>query len=248
MTGGTEGPGMAKRRHMAARAAIVETAREMNRLGINQGTSGNIGLRVAGGFLVTPTGVPAAKLRPEMIVEMDFAGRFTGDVLPSSEWRFHRDILAARPDAEAVVHCHEMFSTTLAILRKEIPPVHYMIAAAGGDTIRCAGYATYGTQELSDAALKALEGRKACLLANHGMIAIGPSLERALWLAVEVETLAAQYWRALQAGKPVLLTRAEIATVLAKFGGYGQQPGRKSPRGTEFMRRSAASGTGSARR
>jgi len=203
---------------------MVAASLEMNRLGINQGTSGNLGVRVAGGFLVTPTGVPAAALEPGLMVEMDFAGRFAGDVLPSSEWRFHRDILAERSDANAVVHCHAMFATTLAILGREIPPIHYMIAAAGGPNIRCAPYARYGTQELSDHALAALEGRKACLLANHGMIAIGPTLARALWLAVEVETLAAQYWRALQAGVPKLLSKTEIAAVVESFGGYGQQP------------------------
>lgn len=220
---------MPKLRHLEQRRSIIAASREMNRLGINQGTSGNVSLRVAGGFLVTPTGVPARALKPAMIVAMDFDGRFEGDMRPSSEWRFHRDILAKRPDANAVVHCHAMFATTLAILHKEIPPIHYMIAAAGGSTIRCAPYATYGTQELSDLALEALEGRTACLLANHGMIAIGPTLARALWLAVEVETLAAQYWRALQAGEPKLLSDAEIASVLAKFGGYGQQPKMKPP-------------------
>jgi L-fuculose-phosphate aldolase len=218
---------MPRTSHLAERKAIVAASREMNRLGINQGTSGNIGLRVPGGFLVTPTGVPAAKLTPRMIVRMGFDGRHEGPVLPSSEWRFHRDILAARPDAAAVVHCHAMFATTLAIARREIPAIHYMIAAAGGPTIRCAPYATYGTQELSDHALAALADRNACLLANHGMIALGPTLERALWLAVEVETLAAQYWRVLQIGGPALLTVDEIGTVLARFGGYGQQPRRR---------------------
>lgn len=215
---------MPKLRHLEERRAMIAACRDMNRLGINQGTSGNISVRVDGGFLVTPTGVPYDKLAPELMVLMTADGRFKGDVLPSSEWRFHRDILARRPDANAVVHCHAMFSTTLAILHKEIPPIHYMIAAAGGPSIRCAPYATYGTQELSDHALAALEDRKACLLANHGMIALGPTLARAMWLAVEVETLAAQYWRALQAGKPKLLSAAEIATVMGKFGSYGQQP------------------------
>ncbi len=218
---------MPRTSHLAERKAIVAASREMNRLGINQGTSGNIGLRIPGGFLVTPTGVPAARLTPRMIVRMGFDGRHEGPYLPSSEWRFHRDILAARPDAAAVVHCHAMFATTLAIARREIPAIHYMLAAAGGPTIRCAPYATYGTQELSDHALAALTDRNACLLANHGMIALGPTLERALWLAVEVETLAAQYWRVLQIGGPALLTDEEIGTVLARFGGYGQQPRRR---------------------
>lgn len=212
--------------HLAERRAIVEASRDMNRLGINQGTAGNIGLRIEGGFLVTPTGIPAAELDPRMIVRMSFDGRHESDYEPSSEWRFHRDILVARPDVAAIVHCHAMFATTLAIARKDIPAVHYMIAAAGGPTIRCAPYATYGTQALSDHALAALEGRNACLLANHGLIATGPTLARALWLAVEVETLAAQYWRVLQIGGPTLLPDAEIAVVLEKFGSYGQQPRR----------------------
>ena len=221
---------MARFEHLDQRRAIIAACRDMNRLGINQGTSGNISVRVDGGFLMTPTGVPYDALKPELIVAMDVAGKYTGDVLPSSEWRFHRDILAKRKDANAVVHCHAMFTTTLAILHKEIPAIHYMIAAAGGPNIRCAPYATYGTQELSTLALAALQDRKACLLANHGMIAVGPNLARAMWLAVEVETLAAQYWRALQIGEPKLLTAAEIATVVGKFGGYGQQPKLKPAR------------------
>lgn len=221
---------MARFEHLDQRRAIIAACRDMNRLGINQGTSGNISVRVDGGFLMTPTGVPYDALKPELIVAMDAAGKYTGDVLPSSEWRFHRDILAKRKDANAVVHCHAMFTTTLAILHKEIPAIHYMIAAAGGPNIRCAPYATYGTQELSTLALAALQDRKACLLANHGMIAVGPNLARAMWLAVEVETLAAQYWRALQIGEPKLLTAAEIATVVGKFGSYGQQPKLKPAR------------------
>lgn len=226
---------MARDAHMGARRAMLAACRDMNRLGINQGTAGNVSVRVPGGFLVTPTGVPYDELAPGMMVEMDFLGRHRGALLPSSEWRFHRDILARRPDANAVVHCHAMFATTLAIARMEIPPLHYMVAAAGGSNIRCAPYATYGTQELSDAALAALEGRRACLLANHGMIAIGADLAKALRLAVEVETLAAQYWRALQVGGPKLLSQDEIAVVLGKFASYGQQPakrGRRTGRGS----------------
>ncbi len=219
---------MAKLKHLDERRAIIAACRDMNRLGINQGTSGNISVRIDGGFLMTPTGVHYDALKPDLIVAMTGDGRFSGDVLPSSEWRFHRDILANRPDAKAVVHCHAMFATTLAVLHKEIPAIHYMIAAAGGPNIRCAPYATYGTQELSALALAALQGRTACLLANHGMIAVGPTLARAMWLSVEVETLAAQYWRALQIGKPKLLTAKEIATVIAKFGSYGQQPKMKA--------------------
>jgi len=205
------------------RKAIIAAACRMNDLGINQGKSGNLSARIPGGFLVTPTGMPYDTLKPADIVAMDFQGRARGKRLPSSEWRFHRDILKARPEANAIVHTHAMFATTLACLHREIPPFHYMVAVAGGDSIRCAPYATFGTEELSGNAVAALEGRKACLLANHGMIALGASLDQALALAVEVETLAAMYWRALQAGVPQLLDRAEMARVIEKFRTYGQQ-------------------------
>jgi L-fuculose-phosphate aldolase len=177
---------------------------------------------------VTPTGMDYDALKPADIVTMGFDGHHRGPRLPSSEWRFHRDILAARPEAQAVIHTHAMFATTLACLGREIPPFHYMVAVAGGDTIRCAPYATFGTAALSRHAVAALTGRKACLLANHGMIAIGASLKAALALAVEVETLAAMYWRALQVGKPNLLARAEMARVIEKFKTYGQQQTAKS--------------------
>ena len=215
--------------HRALRADIIATARRMNALGINQGKSGNLSQRIPGGFLVTPTGMDYDRLKPADIVPMDFAGRHQGARLPSSEWRFHRDILRARPETEAVIHTHAMFATTLACLGRGIPSFHYMVAVAGGDDIRCAPYATFGTEELSRCALAALEGRKACLLANHGMIAVGPSLKAALALAVEVEALAAMYWRALQVGEPRLLDRAEMVRVLEKFKTYGQQS-KNSPR------------------
>ncbi|MDX1709771.1 MAG: class II aldolase/adducin family protein [Rhodovibrionaceae bacterium] len=205
------------------RQALVAAARRMNTLGINQGMSGNLGLRAGDGLLVTPSGVAYEAMAPEDIVRMAFDGNWEAPVgrKPSSEWRFHRDILAARPEFDAVVHTHAMFATTLACLGMDIPAFHYMVAVAGGSTIRCAPYATFGTQELSNHALAALEGRQACLLANHGMIACGPSLEKALALAVEVETLAAQYWRALQVGAPKLLGDAEMDRVLEKFRDYG---------------------------
>jgi len=156
---------------------------------------------------------------------MTLAGEARGNVLPSSEWRFHRDIYAARADAQAIVHTHAPFATTLACMHRGIPPFHYMVAVAGGKDIRCAPYATFGTQELSDHAVAALAGRRACLLANHGMIAIGASLDGALALAVEVETLAEMYWRALQIGEPSPLPDAEMDVVLEKFRTYGQQHG-----------------------
>lgn len=208
-------------RHMRRRKAILQACRDMNALGINQGTSGNISVRVAGGLLITPSGLPYDRIRPVDIVALDFAGTASGVRKPSSEWRFHRDILAARPEVGAVVHTHAMFATTLACLGKGIPAFHYMVAVAGGDDIRCAPYATFGTQALSDNALRALENRQACLLANHGMIALGGDLDAAMAMAVEVETLAAQYWRALQIGPPKRLSRAEMERVLEKFKTYG---------------------------
>jgi L-fuculose-phosphate aldolase len=203
---------------------MIATARRMNATGLNQGTSGNLSLRVEGGFLVTPTGMDYEALEPEDIVFMRMDGSHEGRRRPSSEWRFHRDILAARPEVGAVLHAHAMFCTTLACLHRGIPAFHYMVAVAGGVDIRCAPYATFGTEELSRHAVAALEGRKACLLANHGLIAVGTSLADALKRAVEVETLAAMYWRALQVGEPVLLSEAEMAVVLEKFKTYGQQP------------------------
>ena len=210
--------------HLALREEMIATARRMNTSGLNQGTSGNLSQRVEGGFLLTPTGMDYDALVPEDIVLMRMDGRHEGRRAPSSEWRFHRDILAARPEVGAVLHAHAMFCTTLACLRRGIPSFHYMVARAGGADIRCAPYATFGTEELSRHAVGALEGRKACLLANHGMLALGQDLAGAFKLAVEVETLAAMYWRALQVGEPVLLDAAEMAVVLEKFKTYGQQP------------------------
>jgi L-fuculose-phosphate aldolase len=203
------------------RQSIIDACLRMNRLGINQGTSGNISLRHEAGMLITPTSVPYEAMQPDQIVHMGLDGSFDPRQRPSSEWRFHLDILKARPEVNAVVHAHPPYATILAIMGLEIPPVHYMIACAGGDTIRCAPYATYGTQQLSEHAVKALEGRSACLLAHHGMIAVGASLSKAMWLAVEVETLARQYHGCLQIGTPPLLSKAEIDNVLGRIAGYG---------------------------
>lgn len=205
------------------REALIATARRLNPSGLNQGTSGNLSHRVDDGFLVSPTGMDYDALRPEDIVLMRFDGSTEGPRLPSSEWRFHHDILAARPEVQAVLHTHSLHSTTLACLRRGIPSFHYMVAVAGGRDIRCAPYATFGTEELSRHTVAALEGRKACLLANHGLITVGVDLASAFKLAVEVETLAAMYLRALQVGEPVLLDDAEMAVVLEKFRTYGQQ-------------------------
>jgi L-fuculose-phosphate aldolase len=205
----------------AKRQSIIDACLEMNRLGINQGTSGNISLRHEDGMLITPTSVPYDTMQADQIVFMKLEGAPPAGQRPSSEWRFHRDILKARGEVNAVVHAHPPFATVLAIMGMEIPPVHYMIACAGGDTIRCAPYATFGTEELSHHAVAALEDRSACLLAHHGMIVVGPSLAKAIWLAVEVETLARQYHGCLQIGTPPLLPKAEIENVRARMMGYG---------------------------
>lgn len=209
----------------AKRQSIIDACLQMNRLGINQGTSGNISLRHEAGMLITPTSTPYEAMQPGQIVFMNLDGSFDAKHRPSSEWRFHRDILKARPEVNAVVHAHPPYATMLAIMGLEIPPVHYMIACAGGDTIRCAPYATFGTEELSQHAVTALEGRSACLLAHHGMIAAGPSLAKAMWLAVEVEALARQYHGCLQIGKPPLLSKAEIENVRNRMTGYGHTGG-----------------------
>ena len=207
------------------RRDIVAQAQAMNALGINQGTSGNISARCGDTMLITPSATPYDAMQPDQIAAMplDGDGAWRGPLKPSTEWRFHRDILRARPDASAVVHTHATYCTTLAILRREIPAVHYMIAAFGGATIRCAPYALYGTAELAAHALDALEDRNACLLANHGMIVTGPTLAKAMWLAVELETLAKQYCLALQLGTPVILSDAEIAATMRGFASYGLQ-------------------------
>jgi len=203
------------------RQAIIDACRRMNALGINQGTSGNISVRHGDGLLITPTSVPYESMTPDQIVLMGLDGSHAKTQKPSSEWRFHLDILRSRSEVDAVVHAHPIYCTILAIMGLEIPPIHYMIAVAGGDNIRCAPYATYGTPELSAHALKALEGRQACLLDHHGMIAVGPSLAKTMWLAVEVETLARQYHGCLQIGTPPLLPADEIERVRQKMADYG---------------------------
>lgn len=208
------------------RKAIIEKCRYMNAIGLNQGTSGNISARYKDVMLITPSAVPYDDMEPEMIAAMPIKGEYgewEGPLKPSTEWRFHLDITKERGDVGAIVHTHATFATILAILRKNIPACHYMIAAFGGSDIRCSGYATYGTKELSVHALKALEGRNGCLLANHGMIALGANLDKAMWLAVELETIAKQYYYSSLLGKPVILSDEEIEVTRKGFGSYGLQ-------------------------
>ena len=209
------------------REQLLKIAQKLIATGLNKGTAGNVSVRCQengqDGFLITPSGMEVEDMRAASIVKMQFDGSYEAEKIPSSEWRFHRDILASRADINAVVHTHSMFATTLACMHKDIPPFHYMIAVVGGDTIRCAPYALFGSQALSDNALAALIDRKACLLANHGMIALGRNLDDALAVAVEVENLCEQYWRILQLNpNPPLLSEAEMREVFQQFKGYGK--------------------------
>jgi L-fuculose-phosphate aldolase len=213
------------------RSALLDTMRAMGDARLNVGTSGNASVRLAADadaahatarMLITPSGVPAERCRPEDMAVAEADGSYHGPLAPSSEWQLHRDIYAAFPAAGAVLHAHSPFATALACQRVEIPPFHYMIARFGGSTIRCAAYATFGTQALSDATVAALQDRSACLLANHGMVVYGRDLAHALALAIEFETLCEQYWRTLQLGVPVRLTEAEMAEVIERFRWYGR--------------------------
>jgi len=205
----------------ANRQAIIDACLDMERIGINQGTSGNISVRQDDGLLITPTSKPYAEMEPQDIVFLRMDGTSEGPLRPSSEWRIHRDIYRERPDVHAIVHAHPIYATTLAIMGRDIPPVHYMVAIFGGATVRCAPYATFGTAELSEHALEALRDRRACLLAHHGIVAAGKTLAHTMWLAAELEVLARQYHGALQIGTPPLLSEEEIARVLDKMREYG---------------------------
>jgi L-fuculose-phosphate aldolase len=208
---------------MTLREQLVAVARRMNASGINQGTSGNLSVRIEGGMLITPSSLPYEQMQSEDLVALDLAGEpltaagGTAGRRPSSEWRLHADILASRPEVQAVLHCHSIHATALACHGRAIPPFHYMTAVAGGDDIRCAPYATFGTSELSQLAVQALEGRLACLLAQHGQVALGRSLDQALRIAIEVDTLAQMYLQALQLGEPPLLSAAQMAAVHQQF-------------------------------
>jgi L-fuculose-phosphate aldolase len=211
-------------RHISLRRSVLETAKRMSALGLSRGTSGNVSARTPDGLVITPSGLSYDELSIEDMVEMDVDGHVPGiSRKPSSEWRIHADLYRTRSDVGAIVHAHPMFCTTMSILRREIPAVHYMIALAGGGTVPCAPYRTFGTPELSEVTLQALQGRKACLLANHGMVAVGKDLRIALKVAHEIETVAEQYWRALQVGQPVVLDDKEVGVILGKLETYGQQ-------------------------
>jgi L-fuculose-phosphate aldolase len=206
-----------------ARAGIVAVTQALDAAGLVPNKSGNVSCRSPGGFLVTPSGVPYRELEPGQIVELPLEGTPpAGGPRPSSEWRMHAAIYAARPDAQAIVHTHSPRATALACAGRGIPAFHYTIALAGGD-VRCVPYATFGTDELAEQALSGLRGRRAVLLANHGVVALGPSLGRAHAVAVEVENLAGQYLDLLAAGlEPKVLSASEMQRVIEKFGDYGR--------------------------
>jgi len=224
------------------RSTLIEACRELTRSGLTYGTSGNISARRdASSFFVSPTGTPYDTLSIADIPLVQFDGRWFGRLRPSSEWRMHRDILAARPEVGAVVHTHSRHATALACTGRGIPAFHYMVAVAGGIDIRCAPYRIFGSQELSEVALQALDGRRACLLGNHGVLAVGADVAAALQLAGEVESLAAQYCDVLALGEPCMLTAAQMLEVVEKFRTYGRQdapdPGLR-PAGAEIDQRS----------
>jgi L-fuculose-phosphate aldolase len=203
------------------RASVVRACVRLVELGVNQGTAGNVSVRCGAGFLLTPSGKPYETLGPGDLASMDFAGRYRGPHPPTSEWRLHRAVLAARQDAAAVVHTHAVYSTAIACVGEAIPAFHYYVAFGGGATIRCAPYATYGTQELADNVVAALTDRNACLLANHGLLVIGPTLEAAVRRTHDIETLAQQYVLARSLGAPVILPDDEIERVERKLRTYG---------------------------
>lgn len=201
---------------------LIAHARRMNEVGLNHGTSGNLSFRLTEDrFLITPSGMPYDRLEPRDLVSMHLDGTVEGSGEPSSEWRIHRDLYRARAEASAVLHAHSPWAMSVAALRRHLPPFHYMIVLAGGFSVRCAEYATYGSQELSEHALVALERRRACLLANHGMLCLESSLERVFSLAVEVEALCRVYMQCLAVEEPVLLDEDELRRVGEKFASYG---------------------------
>ena len=204
------------------RTELVRVTVRLDAQGLSHGTSGNLSVRSGEGFLITPSGFGAEGLTEDDIVFVALSGESHGRWQPSSEWLFHRDIYVQRPEFNAIVHTHANAATALACLRRDIPPFHYMLALLGGDSLRCADYATFGTQALSDNALVAIADRRACLLANHGMIAAGKDLAEAYRNTIEVENLSELYLRALSVGEPVLLTAEEFADAQRQFMGYGK--------------------------
>ncbi len=214
---------MSRESEQELRAALLHASRRLVEQGLNRGSSGNASVRCGKNILITPSALPVPAMNEQDMVLLDASGMVLKGGKPSSEWRIHCDILQARPEIGAVLHAHSVYATTMACLRAEVPAVHYHVAFAGGDNIRCAPYAIFGEQQLSGFALDALRDRKACLLANHGMIALGRDLDDALSVAQEVEFLCELYWRALCAGEPHILTTQQMHEVRDKFSDYKKQ-------------------------
>lgn len=210
---------------LSLRQAMIDVCRRMNADGLNLGAAGNLSVRIDDGLLITPSGVAYGQMAPQQIVEMDMDGRYYGDLVPSSEWRFHYDILRARPDIDVVLHSHATHCAILACCHMDIPAIHYMVGIGGGHVIKCSGYAPFGTQALSAEAIAALGPRNACLLGNHGVIALGTTLDNAYAVLAEVENLARIYIGTQTLGRGVLLTDAQMDVVLERFKTYGKQAG-----------------------
>lgn len=206
-----------------SRVRLVDVMQEMDRRGLNHGTAGNVSARVEGGFLVSPSGIPASQLEPQSMVKIDPDGGYDGRYKPTSEWQMHATLLAARPEMNAVLHCHSRYATILACAHHPIPPLHYMTAVTGGPQIEIAPYATFGTAELAEKIVETLSGRYGCLMANHGQIAVAPTIDKALLIASEIEEQAAVYHGTLAIGGPKLLSTEQIQQVMMQFLSYGQQ-------------------------
>jgi L-fuculose-phosphate aldolase len=206
------------------RIRIVDVMQEMLARGLNRGTAGNVSVRLGNGMLITPSGIVPEKLTPESIVFLNPEGQpREGSLKPSSEWQMHRRILTLRPDVNGVVHCHSRYATILACAGKPIPPLHYMVGVSGKPAVPLAPYATFGSTELADHVADALDGGYACLMANHGLIVAAPGLERALFIAEEIEEQAAVYWGTLAIGGPTTLTPAQMDEIFRQFRNYGQK-------------------------
>jgi L-fuculose-phosphate aldolase len=208
---------------------VVTVYREIGRRGLIAGSSGNVSHRTPSGMVITPSGCSAETLEPDAVVPMTLAGEAAGTRAPSSEWAMHAAIYLAYPTAQCIVHTHADACTALACLDEGLPPFHYMVANFGGDDVRCAPYVTFGTPELARLAVEALAGRRACLLANHGMIVHAPTADRALTDAIVLETLCRQYLLARSAGTVRLLTADEMRAAHERYQTYGQ-PERSTTR------------------
>jgi L-fuculose-phosphate aldolase len=205
------------------RQSLVDASLDAEAQRLNIGTTGNISVRIENGMLITPSGIPPKKLQPDLIVAMDLDGGWSGDVKPSSEWALHAAIYKTRPDVHAVMHAHPDHCVALSCARQGLPAFHYMIAGFGGDDVRCSRYASFGSPELAEITVEALEDRTACLLANHGMVAVGASVAEAFGRTLKLETMARQYMLCRTFSEPVLLTDRDMADVRQRYGTYGRQ-------------------------